>query len=63
MLDLFENVRAEQDGAPFRAEPGEQIKHLQALPRIHPVEGLIEQQNLGVVDKRGRHLDPLPHAL
>ena len=36
---------------------------MQPLPRVHPVERLVQQQHLRVVHQRGGHLDPLPHAL
>jgi hypothetical protein len=48
-LDLFQDVRAEQDRPAFAAELVEQVHHVQPLPRVHPVEGLVEQQDLRVV--------------
>src|SRR6266566_9002901 len=62
-LDLFQDVRAEQDRPALGAELVEQVHHVQALPRVHPVERLVEQQHLRVVHQRRGHLDPLAHAL
>ena len=36
---------------------------MQALPGVHAVERLVEQQHGRVVHQRGGHLDPLLHAL
>jgi hypothetical protein len=35
---------------------------VQPLPRVHAVEGLVEDESR-VVDERGGHLDALAHAL
>ena len=63
LLDLLEDVGAEQDGPSLVAEPVEQVHQVQPLPWVHAVERLVEQQHRRVVDDRGRHLDPLLHAL
>src|SRR6266568_6270858 len=42
-LDLFQDVRAEQDRPALTAELVEQVHHVQPLPRVHPVERLVEQ--------------------
>ena len=62
-LDLFEDVRREDDGAPVGGEPPEEIDHVEALPRIGPVERLVEQQHSGIVDEGSSDLDPLLHPL
>src|SRR5215470_14444520 len=62
-LDLFQDVRAEQDRPALFAEPVQQVHHVQPLPRIHAVKRLVQQQDRRIVDQRRRHLDPLAHAL
>jgi hypothetical protein len=63
LLDLLQDVRAEQDGVPAVAECVQQLHHVHPLPRVHPVERLVEQQHLRLVHQRGRHPGALPHAL
>ena len=63
LLDLLEDVGAEQDRPALVAELVEQLHQVQPLARVHPVERLVEQQHRGVVHDRGRHLDPLLHPL
>ena len=62
-LDLLEDVRREQDRAACRGHRPEQLDHVEALPRVHAVERLVEQQDLRVVDEGAGDLDPLAHAL
>ncbi len=63
LLDLLEDVRAEQDRAALRAHLPQQVHEVQALARVHAVERLVEQQHGRVVHQRRGHLDALPHAL
>ncbi len=53
----------EQHRAALVAHAAQQVHELHALARVHAVEGLVEQQQGGVVDERGGHLHALPHAL
>src|SRR5215467_4071573 len=62
-LHLLQNVRAEHDRPALLAQPVQQVHHVQALPRVHAVERLVEEQDRRIVDERRRHLDPLAHAL
>src|SRR5450432_1348253 len=62
-LDLLQDVRADQDDAALAAHLLQQVDHLQPLPRVHPVERLVQDNDLWIVHQGGGHLDPLPHAL
>ena len=62
-LDLLEDVRAEQDGPALLAHAADELHQVEPLAGVHAVERLVEEEHLRVVDERGRHLDPLPHAL
>ena len=48
---------------PSSAIRAEQLHHVEALARIHPVERLVEEQDRGVVDQGAGDLDPLAHPL
>ena len=62
-LDLAEQVAGHHGRDPeLRPGPMHQVEHLVASSRIEPVRGLVEEQQLGVVDDRLRQLDPLLHA-
>ena len=63
LLDLLEDVGAEQHGAALGAHGAQQLHQVDPLPRVHAVERLVEEQHRGVVHQRGGHLDPLPHPL
>lgn len=62
-LDLFEDVRAEQDRPALLAHPADEVHQVEPLPRIHAVERLVQQQHLRVVDEGRGDLHALPHAL
>ena len=62
-LDFFQDVRAEHDDPALLALSVQQIHHVQPLARVHAVERLVQQHDLGVVHERRGHLDALPHAL
>ncbi len=63
LLDLAEQVRRDHDGdAEVRAGPLDQVQHLVAAGRIEAVGGLVEKEELGIVDERLGELDPLLHA-
>ena len=49
LLDLFEDVRAEQHRAALVAHRAQQVHQVQALARVHAVERLVEQQHRRVV--------------
>ena len=63
LLDLLEDVRAEQHGAPLAAHPAQQGHEVQPLARVDAVERLVEQEHRRVVHQRRGELDPLAHAL
>ena len=63
LLDLLEDVGAEQDGAALGPHPPQQGHQVQPLARVDAVERLVEQQHRRVVDQRRGELDPLAHAL
>ena len=62
-LDLLEDVRGEQDRPALGGHRPQQLHHVQALARVHPVERLVEEQDRRVVDQRRGDLRPLAHAL
>ena len=62
-LDLLQDVGREQDGPTLGGHRPEQVDHVQALARVHAVERLVEQQDLGLVDERAGDLGTLAHAL
>src|SRR5260370_6045881 len=59
---LLQDVRAEQDGAALVGEPLEQVHHVQALPRVHPVERLVQPAYLRFVPHCRRLPQPLAHS-
>jgi choline dehydrogenase-like flavoprotein len=61
--DLFEDVRAEHDRPPVGAELVEQVHHVQPLPGVHPVERLVEQHHMLVVNELFIDLVQLLYAL
>jgi hypothetical protein len=63
LLDLLQDVRAEQDSAALLAESAQQVHHLQPLPGVEPVERLVQQQHLRVVHQRRGDPGPLAHSL
>ena len=63
LLDLLEDVRAEQHGAALGAHPAQQGHQVQPLAGVDAVERLVEQEHGRVVDEGGGELDPLPHPL
>jgi hypothetical protein len=63
LLDLLQDVRAEQHGPALLAQLVQQVHHVHALAGIHPVERLVEQQHRRVVHQRGGYPHPLAHAL
>ncbi len=62
-LHLFEDVRREEDRPARGSHVPEQTHHVQPLPRIHAVEGLVEQQDARLVDERPGELGALAHPL
>ena len=62
-LDLVEHVAGDDHRPALLAETAEQLDGSQPLAGIEPFEGLVEDQEIRVVDDRLGQLDPLPHAL
>src|SRR5690606_10298010 len=64
LLDLGENVRAEQHGTVLpRADLPDQLAHLANLRRVQPDRGFVEDQNRRFVYQRLGQPDALAHAL
>jgi hypothetical protein len=63
IVQLLENVRADDDDAPLGRKSSHDVHHLQTLARIHAVERLVEQKNLRIMNERAGDLDALPHSL
>ena len=62
-LDLAEQVAGHDDGdAELVAGAADEVEHLIAAGRVEPVRGLVEEQELRVVDERLGQLDALLHA-
>src|SRR5688500_12585472 len=54
LLDLFKDMRGEHDRPSLRGQLLEQVLEVQTLPRIGAVQGLVQNENLGIVhDRRG----------
>ena len=62
-LHLLEDVRGKEDGVTRGGTSPEHLHQLESLSRIGAVEGLVEDQDLRVVDQGGGYLRPLPHPL
>ncbi len=62
-LDLLEHVRRDDDGSAAVGKLVKQADQVGALDRVCAVEGLVEDEDLRLVDEGGCHLGPLPHAL
>ena len=63
LLDLLEDVGAEEHGPALGAHLLQQAHQVQPLAGVDAVEGLVEQQHGRLVHQRGRQLGALPHAL
>ena len=53
----------EEDRPSVGRHRAQEVHHRQTLAWVHAVERLVEDQDRRIVHERGRHLDPLPHAL
>ena len=62
LLELGQDVAADQDRLAERPELAEQLAQLDARPRIEPRRRLVEEQHLRVVDQRVGEAEPLLHA-
>ena len=62
-LDVAQDVRREEDGAPLVALLEDQIAHLFSTDGIEAAHGLIEDQELGIGDQRRGQPGALQHAL
>ena len=62
-LHLLQDVGGEEDRPALAGQVAEQVHHVEALARIHPVEGLVEDQDGRVVDEGRGHLGALAHPL
>jgi len=50
-------------GGTLAGHPVQQVHHVHPLPRVHPVERLVQQQHVRLVHERGGDPGPLSHAL
>src|SRR3990170_6375666 len=63
LLDLGEEVRAEQDGrAALARDPADERENLALPRRVEPERRLVEEDHLGFVDERAREPEALAHA-
>jgi hypothetical protein len=62
LLDEFHHVAGEQDGRAGVGEPLEQPADHVGGHRVHPLQGLVEEEHLGVVDQGAAEGGLLPHA-
>jgi hypothetical protein len=62
LLDFPHQLAREDDRAPALAERADEGAHLHHPGRIEPVGRLIEDQELGVLEQRGRDAEALLHA-
>ncbi len=62
LLELGQDVAADEDRLAQRAQFAEQLAKLDPCPRVEAGGGLVEEQDLGVVDERVRQAEPLLHA-
>ena len=62
-LDDFEHVGRQEDRGAAAHLVLEDVLHQARADGVHAFEGLVHQEQLGMVDQRGRHGDALPHAL
>jgi hypothetical protein len=60
--NLFQHVRGDHHSPAFVGQSMKQFDQTHALHGIGPVEGLIQEQDLGIVNQRPGHLDALAHA-
>ncbi|MNY41133.1 hypothetical protein D3C86_1759220 [compost metagenome] len=56
-------MRVEEDGLPLALEVEDDVPHLTPPDGIQAAHGLVEKHDLGIVDQRLGHPDPLKHAL
>ena len=61
LRQLVQDVRRDDDRLPHRLQFLQQLAHLDARPRIEPAGRLIEQQQVGIVQKHAREPEPLLH--
>ena len=63
LLDLGHQVAREEDGAAALAEAPDELAHLGHAGRVEAVRRLVEDQQVRVLDQRGRDAEPLLHPL
>ena len=61
LLHLGHQVAGEENGAAAASEPANERAHVGHARGIHPVGGLVEDQELGVLQQRGGHSEALLH--
>ena len=62
LLDLVEQVRGQQHGAPLGDQLADQVAHLEDAGRVEPVHRLVEDQQLRVGQQAARDAEALAHA-
>ena len=62
-IELAQDVRAHHDAHAVVGDLAQDVAELPARERIEAVGGLVEQQQLGLVDHRARDREALAHAL
>ncbi len=62
LLDLGQDVRAQQHGDPGLGEPRISVADVADAGRVEPVGRLVEDQQVGLLEQRRRDREPLLHA-
>src|SRR5436309_5969272 len=60
-VSLLEVLGGEEDRDPFRVEPADLVPHAHAACRVEAGGRLVQEQDLRVVDERGREIEASPH--
>jgi hypothetical protein len=62
LLDLGHEVAGQDDGAALASELDHQRTHVAHAGRVEPVGRLVEHDQLGILEQRGRDAESLLHA-
>ena len=55
-------MRGQQYSFPFRLQVEDHLSELACPDRVQPERGLVQEQNVGIMQKRARHMQALLHA-
>src|SRR2546425_12401937 len=62
LLHLVQKVAAQEDGAALSGEAWDQLAHLARAGRVEAIGRLVQDNQLGVTQKRGGDAEALLHA-